>query len=62
MHIAAGDADKRGDVAVQMELSMHFDGGLVATKPCPWKQLEAQIDGCRVQHIDALIQIEWTTC
>jgi hypothetical protein len=36
---------------------MHLDGRLVATKPCRRKQLEAQIDGCRVQRVEALVQI-----
>ena len=37
MHISAGDADKRGDVAVQVQQSMHLDGGLALTKLGPRK-------------------------
>ena len=41
---------------MQVEQSMHLDGRLVATKPGPGKQLEAQVDGGRVQRVEALIQ------
>src|SRR5271165_662482 len=37
MHGPAGDADKRGDVAVQIQQGMHLDGGLALAKLRPWK-------------------------
>jgi len=35
VHIATGDADERGNVAVQVQQSMHLDGGLAPTKLRP---------------------------
>src|SRR5664279_1426589 len=45
MHGPAGDADKRGYVAVQIQQGMHLDGGLALAKLRPWKQRQAQING-----------------
>ena len=58
MHIAAGDADKRGDVAVQVQQGVHLDGGLAPAKLRPRKQRQAQIDGGRIQRIQTLLQID----
>jgi len=35
VHIPTGDADERGNVAVQVQQSMHLDGGLALTKLRP---------------------------
>src|SRR5271157_1746866 len=45
MHGPAGDADKRGNVAVQIQQGMHLDGGLAWAKLRPRKQRQAQING-----------------
>src|SRR2546426_11929055 len=45
VHIPAGDADKGGNVAVQVEQGVHLDGGLTPAELCPWKQRQAQVDG-----------------
>ena len=45
MHITAGDADKRGNVAVQIQQGVHLYGGLAPAKLRPRKQRQAQIDG-----------------
>ena len=58
MHLAAGDADKRGNVAVQVQQRVHLDGGLAPAKLRPRKQRQAQIDGGRIQSIQALLQID----
>jgi hypothetical protein len=58
VHFAVGDADKRGDVAVQIQQRVHLDGGLVLAEPGPRKQRQAEIDGGRIQRVEALRQID----
>jgi len=41
MHGTAGDADKRGDVAVQVQQRVHLDGGFVLAKLGPREQRQA---------------------
>jgi len=48
VHGAVGNADKRGDVAMQIQQRVHFDGGLVLAKLGPGEQREAQVDGGRI--------------
>ena len=57
MHFSAGNADKRGDVAVQVEQRVHLDGGFVLAEPRPGEQRKAQIDGGRVQCIQTVVQL-----
>ncbi len=38
VHFAVGDADKRGDIAVQVEQCVHLHGGFVLAKPGPGKK------------------------
>ena len=52
------DAEKRGDVALQVQQRMQFDGSLVLAESCPRKQREAEVDGGGVQRVQALIQID----
>ena len=35
MHLAVGNADKRGDIAMQIEQRVHFDGGFVLAELRP---------------------------
>jgi hypothetical protein len=48
MHFAAGNADERGNVAVQVEQRMHLDRAFVLAESGPRKQRKAQVDGGRV--------------
>src|SRR5437867_11778001 len=57
VHFAAGNADKRGDVTVQVQQRVHLDGGFVLPEFSPREQRKAQIDGGRVQRVQALIQL-----
>ena len=57
MHFAVGNADKRGDVAVQVQQRVHLDGGLVLAELGPREQRQAQVDGGRVQRVQAVVQI-----
>jgi hypothetical protein len=67
MHLAVGNANKRGDVAVQIQQRVHFDGTLVLPKFRPREQRQAQIDGGRIQSVqtliefdtDRIVEIEW---
>ena len=57
MHFSIGNADKRGDVAVQIQQRVHLDGGFVFAESRPGEKGQAQVDGGRVQRIQTLIQI-----
>ena len=57
MSLAIRDADERGDVAVQVEQRVHFDGGFVLSELRPRKQRQAQIDGGGIQRIQTLVEI-----
>jgi hypothetical protein len=57
MHRAVGDADKGGDVAMQIEQRVHFDGGFVLAESGPREQRKAQIDRGRVQGVQALVEV-----
>ena len=58
VHFAVGNADKRGDVAVQVQQRVHLDGGLVLAELGPRKQRQAQVDGGGVQGVQALVQVD----
>src|ERR1019366_177698 len=52
------NADKRGDIAMKIEQRVHLDGGLVLPEFGPREHRQAQIDGCRVQRVQACIQVD----
>jgi hypothetical protein len=58
MHIPAGDADKCGNVAVQVQQGVHLDSSLAPAKLRPRKQRQAQVDGGRIQSVQTLLQID----
>jgi len=51
VYSAAGNADERGDVAVQVQQGVHLDGGFVLSEFGPGKQRKTQVDGGRVQRV-----------
>ena len=57
MHLAIGNADKQGNVAVQIDQRVQLDRSLVFTKARPRKHRQAQIDGGRVERIGAALQL-----
>src|SRR5271165_538464 len=57
MHLAVGDADEGGYVAAQVQQGVHLHSGLAFAELGPWKQFQAEIDGGRIQRVQALIQI-----
>jgi hypothetical protein len=58
VHFAAGNADKRGDIAVQVQQRVHLHRAFVLSKPRPRKQGETEIDGGRIERIEAVGQID----
>src|ERR1700674_1475778 len=58
VHFAAGNADERGDVAVQIQQCVHLDCGFVLSESGPGKQRKTQVDGGRVQRVQTLFQIQ----
>jgi hypothetical protein len=57
MHLAVRNADKRGDIAMQVQQRVHLDGGFVLAKLGPREQRQAQVDRGRVHRVQALIEI-----
>src|SRR5580658_8525229 len=58
MYFAVGNADKRGDIAMQVEQRVHLDRAFVLAELRPRKQRKAQVDGGRIQRVQTLIQFE----
>src|SRR5438477_3285114 len=58
MRSTFSNADKRGDISVQIQQRMHLHCRLVLTKLGPRKEREAKIDGGGVQSIQTLVQID----
>ena len=57
MHFAVGDADKRGNVAVQVQQRVQFHRPLVPAKLRPGKQRETEVDGGGIEGIQTVVQI-----
>jgi len=57
MHLSIGNANKRRDVAVQVQQRMHLDGAFVLAEFRPGEKGQAQVDGGRVQRVQTLIQV-----
>ena len=57
MHFAVGNADKRGDIAVQVQQRVHLHRAFVLAKLRPRKQRETEVDGGRIQRVEAVVQI-----
>src|SRR2546428_7668083 len=54
MHFSVGNANKSGDVAVQIEQRVHLDGTFGFAELGPGKQREAKIDRSRVpEHTES---------
>src|SRR5260370_13047519 len=47
---AVSNADKRRNIAVQVQQGVHLDGCLVLTKLGPGKQREAEVNGGRIDR------------
>ena len=57
MHLAVGNADKRGNIAVQVQQRVHLHRAFVLAKLRPRKQGETEVDGGRIERVEAVVQI-----
>ncbi len=57
MHFASSNADKRRNIAVQIQQRVHLHGGLVLAESGPRKQRQAEVDCCRVESVQSLVQV-----
>src|ERR1022692_3683190 len=57
VQFSVGNANKGGDIAVQVQQGVHLHGGLVLPEFRPRKKCQAQVDGGRVQSIQALVEV-----
>jgi hypothetical protein len=58
MDLSSADADKDWDGALNLHLSVHFDGRLGLSEMSPWEQRQTQIDRGGIDRIDHLIQVQ----
>lgn len=58
MNAPIGDADEHWDRAAQVDHRMHLDGSLGRPEIGPRKQRQAQIDGCRIQGVNHLVDLQ----
>jgi hypothetical protein len=58
VHCAVRDADKRWDIATQVQQGVHLDSGLVLAKPGPREHRKTQVNGRRVERVKIVIQFE----
>jgi len=54
---AVGYVDKRRNIAVQVEQGVHLHSRLMTTKLGPGKQRKTEVNGGRVQSVQAFIQL-----
>jgi hypothetical protein len=52
-----GNRDHRGDRTAHIEQGVEFDSRLGGAKARPRKQAQAQVNGRRIQRVDALTQL-----
>jgi hypothetical protein len=57
VHLAVGNADKRGNIAVQIQKGVHLYRAFVLAKLRPRKQGETEVDGGRSERVEAVVQI-----
>src|SRR6266545_3144867 len=57
MHLAIGNTDKRGDIAVEVQQRVHLHCAFALAKPGPRKQGETEVDGGRIERVETVIQI-----
>src|SRR5271165_5552731 len=57
MYLTIGNTNKRWNVAAQIQQGMHLHRSFALPEASPRKQFQAEIDGGRIQGIQALLQI-----
>ena len=58
VHFPVGNVDKAGNVATQVEQRVQLDSSFLAAKLGPREQTQTQVDRCRVEGIDGLLEID----
>lgn len=58
MHLCRRDADKRGNLATQIEQRVQLDGMLGRLETCPGEQRHAEIDRGRIQGVNGVGQFD----
>ncbi len=57
VHFASSNADERGNIAVQIQQRVHLHGGFLLAESRPRKQRQAEVDCCRVESVQSLVQV-----
>lgn len=57
-HLAIRDMDESWNVAAQIQQGMQLDRRLGGAEWCPWKQRQTQVDGCGIQGVDGIVQVD----
>ena len=52
MKFAMGNADHTGDIAVQVQQGVQFDGAFALSEFGHWEKRQAKIDQCGIQGVD----------
>ncbi len=58
VHLAVRDMDEGWDIASQVQQRVELDCGLGGAKRRPWKQRQAQVDGCGIQGVHRVGQLD----
>ena len=58
VNLARGNDYDRGNIPMQIQEGMEFDGSLAFSERCPGEESQTQIDGCRIQNIHCLLQFD----
>ncbi len=57
MKLAVADMQESRDISVQIEQSVELHSRLGRAERCPRKQRQAQIDSCRVESVDGVVEL-----
>lgn len=58
VHFPAGNVDKTGNVAAQIDQGVKLDGRLAFAKAGPGEELQTEIDRCRIEGVNCLVEID----
>jgi hypothetical protein len=61
VHLAVGNMDKARNIAAQVKQGVHLHRRLGGSEMRPRKRRQAEIDRCRVQRVDRLLEIDAQT-
>lgn len=58
VQFAVADVNKARDIAAQIEQCMHFHRCFGRAKRCPGKHRQTQIDGCGIERVNGVLQVD----